>query len=78
MGTPGRARGPPATPAPRPVKLLLALPLLALLAFCAFGFLATFEPLPNPLPWRLGYALVGTLAAAGLARLALSGRAGSA
>jgi len=42
---------------PRLPALLLALLVLPLLAFSAFGFLATFEPLPNPLPWRIGYAV---------------------
>jgi hypothetical protein len=36
--------------------LLLALLLLPLWAFAAFGFLASFEPMPNPLPWRIAYA----------------------
>jgi hypothetical protein len=36
--------------------------LLAIAAFCVFGFLATFEPTDKPgmfLAFRIGYALVG-------------------
>jgi len=44
--------------------LLLALLVLPLLAFSAFGFLASFEPLPNPLPWRIGYAVAALVLAA--------------
>ena len=41
------------------VKLLAALALVAVAAFCGFGFLATFEPGPNVVAWRIGYSLVG-------------------
>ena len=48
------------------MKLLLAIlgsvPLLALAAFCVFGFLATFEPTNNPgqfMAFRIGYSVIG-------------------
>jgi hypothetical protein len=48
------------------MKLLLtivaSLVLLAIAAFCLFGFLATFEPTDKPvmfLAFRIGYAVVG-------------------
>jgi O-antigen/teichoic acid export membrane protein len=40
------------------LRLLVALSLLAVAGFCAFGFLATFEyaePMRR-LPWQVGYA----------------------
>lgn len=55
------------------MKILLALTgsllLLAVAAFCVFGFLATFEPTNNPgqfLAFRIGYALVGLGCIAGV------------
>lgn len=38
-------------------KLVLSAPLGGLAAFCLFGFLTTFEPLPpiEQWTWRLGY-----------------------
>ena len=40
----------------RPMRVVLALGLLALAAFCAFGFLATYEPMDGgALGWRIGY-----------------------
>ena len=45
------------------MKLLVAvagsLLLLAVAAFCVFGFLATFEPTDNTLAFRIGYAVIG-------------------
>lgn len=48
------------------MKLLLAIVgsflLLAMAAFCSFGFLATFEPTINPgqfKAFRIGYSVVG-------------------
>ena len=48
------------------MKLLLAIlgsvPLLAVAAFCVFGFLATFEPTNNPgqfMAFRIGYSVIG-------------------
>ena len=33
--------------------------LLAIAAFCVFGFMATFEPTDNALAFRIGYTVVG-------------------
>ena len=33
--------------------------LLAVAAFCVFGFLATFEPTDNALVFRVGYTVIG-------------------
>ena len=48
------------------MKIVLAiigsLLLLAVAAFCVFGFLATFEPTNNPgqfMAFRIGYSVVG-------------------
>lgn len=52
--------------------LLLLLGLLAVAAFCIFGFLATFEPTNNAsefLAFRIGYAVVGLGCVAGLIAL---------
>jgi hypothetical protein len=49
--------------------LLLALLILPLLFFAVFGFLASFEPLPNPLPWRIGYAVAALVLATAEIRL---------
>jgi hypothetical protein len=41
------------------VAILGSLLLLAVAAFCVFGFLATFEPTDNALAFRLGYTVIG-------------------
>lgn len=45
------------------MKLLMTilgfLILLAVAAFCLFGFLATFEPTSNALVFRIGYTVIG-------------------
>ena len=41
------------------VVILGSLLLLADTAFCAFGFLATFEPTDNALVFRIGYTVFG-------------------
>jgi hypothetical protein len=46
--------------------------LLAVAAFCLFGFLASFEPTDRSgqfLPFRVGYALVGVSCIGGMAAL---------
>ena len=50
------------------VAILGTLFLLAVAAFSAFGFLATFEPTSNALAFRIGYAVVfvGCLIGVGL------------
>ncbi len=37
------------------MRVLLALALVVIAAFCSFGFLATYEPLESALGWRIGY-----------------------
>jgi hypothetical protein len=39
-------------------RILAALVLLAIALFCAFGFLASFEP-GNGLIWKVGYGALG-------------------
>jgi hypothetical protein len=40
------------------MRVLLAIFLFAVAAFCSFGFLATFEPVEHALVWRIGYGTV--------------------
>jgi hypothetical protein len=40
------------------MRILIALIALAVLAFCGFGFLATYEP-PGFMLWRIGYGIAG-------------------
>ena len=37
------------------MRVLFAVALCAVAAFCTFGFLATFEPVDGALRWRAGY-----------------------
>jgi uncharacterized membrane protein YuzA (DUF378 family) len=51
---------------------ILCLLLLAVSAFCVFGFLATFEPLENPaagMVFRIGYGVIGLSAILGFVLL---------
>lgn len=41
------------------VAILGSFLLLAVAAFCGFGFLATFEPTDNALVFRVGYTVIG-------------------
>jgi hypothetical protein len=42
------------------VRILLALVLLGIAAFCGFGLLATFEPTDqNVIAFRIGYGAIG-------------------
>ncbi|MCB1088257.1 MAG: hypothetical protein KDM63_14505 [Verrucomicrobiae bacterium] len=45
--------------------------MLAVMAFCGFGFLATFEPLDasTQLTWRIVYGLVGLACLGGIVAL---------
>ena len=56
---------------PVPVRALAGLGTLAVAAFCAFGILASFEPLDPVTQWgfRVGYSLTGLAAIAGAVRL---------
>jgi hypothetical protein len=40
------------------MRILIALIALAVLAFCGFGFLTTYEP-PGFMAWRIGYGIAG-------------------
>ena len=53
------------------IRLVAVLMLVAVLLFCVFGFLATFEPLARSVQvtWRIVYAGAGALALAGIVRL---------
>ena len=53
------------------LRLFGSVLLLAVAAFCAFGFLATFEPLPPAVQWtwRGIYILIGLACLAGAVRL---------
>src|SRR5262245_29217222 len=55
-------------PMPSPLQILITMVLLAILAFCAFGFLATFEYAEQArrLPWQIGYGLIGALCVVGI------------
>ena len=51
---------------------ILCMLLLAVSAFCGFGFLATFEPLKNPaagIVFRIGYGVIGLSAILGIVLL---------
>lgn len=51
-------------------RLVITVLLGALLLFCVFGFMATFEPLDRAtqIAWRVGYGVVGLLAIFGIVR----------
>ena len=54
------------------VAIVGSLLLLAVTAFCVFGFLATFEPTNNPgqfMAFRFGYSVVGLGCIAGVVLL---------
>lgn len=51
-------------------RFLLILILFVVFGFCAFGFLASYEPTTgNMLPWRVLYGGVGCGALFGIARI---------
>jgi hypothetical protein len=52
------------------LRILVALALLPIAAFCAFGFLATFEP-PGHIPLRIAYGVVGMACLIGMVWIAL-------
>lgn len=54
------------------LTIVMSLLLLAVAAFCLFGFLATFEPTDRPsqfLAFRVGYGVVGVGCLAGIVAL---------
>lgn len=61
---------------PRIARVLVATVLLAIVAFCAFGFLATFEP-PGFVAMRIGYGIVGLACFGGAVWALLAKRRGA-
>lgn len=51
------------------MRLVLPLVLLAVAAFCVYGFLATFEPVAGALAWRVGYGVAAVACLAGASAL---------
>lgn len=49
----------------RILQVIFALAHFAVAAFCAFGFLASFEPVENAMVWRVGYTIAFIAALAG-------------
>lgn len=47
------------------IRIVVAFMLLAIVAFCSFGLLATFEP-PGFIGWRIGYAVAIVLSLVGI------------
>jgi len=62
-----------ATPMNRAARVMWSLVLLAVLAFCVFGFMATFEPLDvsTQVVWRGIYGLTAVACLGGLVVLSL-------
>ena len=54
------------------IRMVAMLLLLALLLFCVFGFLATFEPMDHfvQITWRIVYGVAGVVVLAGFVRMA--------
>ena len=55
--------------ASRRVRLAGLLILVPLLLFCGFGFLASYEPVPGAMYFRLAYAVAGFLSAGAIFKL---------
>jgi hypothetical protein len=51
------------------LRILIGLALLPFAAFCAFGFLATFEP-PGHVSLRIAYGIIGLACLVGMAWIA--------
>jgi hypothetical protein len=47
------------------MRFVVSVVLLCLALFCGYGFLASFEPAANAMTFRIGYAVIGLLAATG-------------
>ena len=52
-------------------RVLAALALMPVLAFCVFGFFASYEysEISERLPWQIGYAVVGLACITGMVML---------
>ena len=46
------------------MKWLFAILAIPVAAFCTFGFLASFEPVPNAITYRTAYAAIGVITVA--------------
>lgn len=53
------------------IRVAGAIWLMLVAGFCGFGFLATFEPGPNVVAWRIGYGVTGLACLAAAAWLLL-------
>lgn len=51
------------------MKVVVALALMPVAAFCLFGFLASFENTPGAIYFRLGYGVVGIACVAAISSL---------
>ena len=49
------------------MRILLSTMLVPFILFCGYGFLASFEPAANAMAFRVGYAVIGSLAVIGFA-----------
>ena len=58
----------------QPMRIVLALLLLAFTAFCSFGYLATYEPVDGAMTWRVGYGVAIIASLYGVIRLLRGGR----
>jgi hypothetical protein len=56
------------------MKPLLVAILLLVAAFCVYGFVASFEPSPRAIYFRIGYAVVGVLSAGAAGGLLIGSR----
>jgi hypothetical protein len=55
------------------IRILISFVLLAIVAFCSFSFLATFEP-PGFIGWRIVYGVAIMLSSIGIIRLIFAKR----
>jgi len=55
------------------MRVFLALFLLAITAFCSFGFLHSYEPGDGQLTWRIGYGVAIIASLYGVVRLLRGG-----
>jgi hypothetical protein len=58
------------------MRAVAAVALLLLAAFCVFGFIASGEPGPNDIYFRIGYPIAGIVCLATAAALLVGPRAG--
>ena len=49
------------------MKWIVAIMCFPLGAFCAYGFLASFEPYPGAMAFRVGYLVIGAFCLLGMA-----------